>query len=110
MTPEGQTAKENIDIYVLTLSKLASFWSVVFSSFLSRKWKDNPQSRKKYLQVISGECLVSREFHGGPVLGLGAFTAEDLGSIPGQGTKIPQAIRKAKKQKVFVSKIHTELL
>ena len=26
-------------------------------------------------------------------LGLHAFTAEDLGSIPGQGTKIPQAMQ-----------------
>ena len=34
-------------------------------------------------------------------LGLSAFTAESLGSIPGRGTKIPQAVRhgKMKKQK-----------
>ena len=32
-----------------------------------------------------------QEFPGGPVvLGLRAFTAEGQGSIPGQGTKIPQ--------------------
>ena len=30
-------------------------------------------------------------------LGLCAFTAEGLGSIPGQGTKIPQAKKKEKK-------------
>ena len=31
------------------------------------------------------------EFPGGPALGLGAFTAMGPGSIPGWGTKIPQA-------------------
>ena len=32
-------------------------------------------------------------------LGLGSFTAEDLGSIPGQGTKIPQATLLGQKKK-----------
>ena len=32
-------------------------------------------------------------------LGLGAFTAESLGSIPGRGTKIPQATRHGQKEK-----------
>ena len=32
-------------------------------------------------------------------LGLGALTAEGAGSIPGQGTKIPQAVRPKKKKK-----------
>ena len=32
-------------------------------------------------------------------LGLCAFTAEDLGSIPGLGTKIPQALRRGQKKK-----------
>ena len=32
-------------------------------------------------------------------LGLGSFTAEDLGSIPGQGTKIPQATLLGRKKK-----------
>ena len=31
------------------------------------------------------------EFPGGPELGTHAVTAEGEGSIPGQGTKIPQA-------------------
>ena len=32
-------------------------------------------------------------------LGLGAFTAMGLGSIPGQGTKIPQAVQHGQKIK-----------
>ena len=32
-------------------------------------------------------------------LGLGAFTAEGPGSIPGQGTKIPQATWRGQKKK-----------
>ena len=32
-------------------------------------------------------------------LGLGAFTADGPGSIPGQGTKIPQAVRHGQKTK-----------
>ena len=31
-------------------------------------------------------------------LGLCAFTVEGLGSIPGQGTKIPQAVQRGQKQ------------
>ena len=37
------------------------------------------------------------EFPGGLWLGLGAFTARSPGSIPGQGTKIPQAVRHSQK-------------
>ena len=32
-------------------------------------------------------------------LGLCTFTAEGTGSIPGQGTKIPQAVRRSQKKK-----------
>ena len=38
-------------------------------------------------------------------LGLHAFTAEGLGSIPGQGTKIPQAARRDEKKKENFSMI-----
>ena len=31
-------------------------------------------------------------------LGLRAFTAEDVGSIPGRGTKVPQAVRCSQKK------------
>ena len=34
-----------------------------------------------------------REFPGSPVVRTQAFTAEGAGSIPGQGTKMPQAVR-----------------
>ena len=33
-------------------------------------------------------------------LGFRAFTAEGLGSIPGQGTKIPQAVQRGQKIKL----------
>ena len=66
----------------------------LFFSFLSRKWKDNPQSRKKN---IYKSYLLSVLYPGNSTvvqwLGLSAFTAEDLASIPGQGTKIPHATR-----------------
>ena len=39
-------------------------------------------------------------------LRLRAFTAEGSGSIPGRGTKIPQAVRRGQKQK---TKIKTEI-
>ena len=42
-------------------------------------------------------------------LGLGAFTAEGLGSTPGWGTKIPQAARcneKNKNKKIFLIKFN----
>ena len=32
-------------------------------------------------------------------LGLGAFSAKGPGSIPGRGTKIPQAVQRSQKQK-----------
>ena len=35
-------------------------------------------------------------------LGLGAFTAESLGSVPGCGTNIPQAVRCGQKKKKVV--------
>ena len=37
-------------------------------------------------------------------LGLGAFTAEGPGSIPGQGTKIPQATWRGQKKKKWALK------
>ena len=40
-----------------------------------------------------------REFLGGSVLGLLTFTAKGSGSIPGQGTKIPQATQQDQKKK-----------
>ena len=39
-------------------------------------------------------------------LGLGTFTAEGLGSIPGQGTKIPQATQHGQKIKITLKKIN----
>ena len=44
--------------------------------------------------------IAFREFSGGPaVLGLCAFISEGTGSIPSQGTKIPQAVRQGQKEK-----------
>ena len=40
----------------------------------------------------------TREFPGGPVVRTPAFTAKSVGSIPGWGTKTPQATRRGQKQ------------
>ena len=40
-------------------------------------------------QYTLNKNVLDREFPGGSVLGLCTFTAESLGSIPDQGTKIP---------------------
>ena len=45
------------------------------------------------LKVMTGE------FPGGQLLGLWAFTAKGPASIPGQGTRIPQAARHGQKKK-----------
>ena len=42
--------------------------------------------------------MVPRDFPGGPLVKILHFNARDVGSIPGQGTKIPHALR-AKKSK-----------
>ena len=49
--------------------------------------------------------IVIREFPCGPVVRTRYFHCHDLGSIPGQGTKILQAIQqgqKKKKKKTFI--------
>ena len=53
--------------------------------FLMRYW------RSPFKDEFSGNSLVVQW------LGLRAFTAEGLGSIPGRGTKIPQASKCGKK-------------
>ena len=42
--------------------------------------------------------MVHRDFPGGPVVKILRFNAGDVGSIPGQGAKIPHALQ-AKKSK-----------
>ena len=44
-------------------------------------------------------AVISGDFPGGPVVKTQSFTAADLGSIPGQGTKIPQTLWCRKKKK-----------
>ena len=50
---------------------------------------------KLNIQKSQGNLLLKTDFTGNSLavhwLGLGTFTAEGLGSIPGQGNKIPQA-------------------
>ena len=47
--------------------------------------------------------ITFREFPGGPVVRLCASTAGGMGSIPGQGNKIPQAARCSQKKKLHFS-------
>ena len=51
------------------------------------------------LYLIQGILASVRDFPGSPRLGLGALTTEGPGSIPGQGTKISQAIWSSQKKK-----------
>ena len=37
--------------------------------------------------------VMGQEFPGGPVIKTSPFNAEDMGSIPDRGTKIPHALR-----------------
>ena len=48
--------------------------------------------KELFLKMAFGNSLVVQW------LGLSAFTAEGLGSIPGRGTKIPQAVRRGQKK------------
>lgn len=64
------------------------------------------QTRRNWnsrLLLLFSKIAPSREFLGLQCLGLGAFTAEGLGSIPDRGTKIPHkshsAAKKQNKQK-----------
>ena len=52
-----------------------------------------------YIPLLIGNMQRAylREFPGGPVVSRQAFTAVGPGSIPGWGTKIPQAKKKKKK-------------
>ena len=56
----------------------------------------------KYLGEVSLRIqlfkMVHRDFPGGPVVKILRFNAGDVGSIPGQGAKIPHALQ-AKKSK-----------
>ena len=51
------------------------------------------------LYLIQGILASVRDFPGSPRLGLCALTTEGPGSIPGQGTKISQAIWSSQKKK-----------
>ena len=42
-------------------------------------------------RLVAAEELDSRDFAGGPLVKNLPFNAGDVGSIPGQGTKIPHA-------------------
>ena len=54
--------------------------------------KCNKQFKNEIKKAIPGNSLVVQW------LGLHTLTAEGLGSIPGQGTKIPQAAQQKKKK------------
>ena len=63
-----------------------------------------PRHERKYFETLGKDFHVSKEEKHGNFLavqwlGLYAFTAEGPGSIPGWGTKIPQATRPKKRTK-----------
>ena len=61
--------------------------------------KEQTIGTHNYLDGSPGIMLIGKkqnkteEFPGGPVVGTLTFTAEGLGSIPGWGNKIPQAVQ-----------------
>ena len=59
------------------------------------KWTHVVQTCVVQGSTVSGtkEIQKTEDFSGGPVVKNPPFNAGDLGSIPGQGTKIPNAVR-----------------
>ena len=53
----------------------------------------------KLKRFFTAKKVIDREFPGGPMIRAWPFTAVALGSIPGQGTKIPQATQLNRKRK-----------
>ena len=49
--------------------------------------------------MIYGKRYTFGEFAGGPVVRTLCFTAKGVGSVPGWGTKIPQAMKHGQKKK-----------
>ena len=68
-----------------------------------RDWKSNRIARgeKEERGLSSSVCSRSyfREFPGGPVVRTCHFYCGGLGSVPGQGTKIPQAMQHGQRKK-----------
>ena len=66
-------------------------------------WRNNGWKLFKFGERAKFTCSRSsvREFPGGPVVRLCAFTAEGTGSTPGRGTKILQAVQRGQKKKKF---------
>ena len=73
-----------------------------------RRWVGDPPSHLCKLNevplygisVLQLENITVQEFPGSPVVRIGAFTAEGPSLIPGQGTKIPQAVLRGQKKKM----------
>ena len=60
----------------------------------------SPSKSQDYFEAIHGILIQTGEdFLAVQWLRVGAFTAVGLGSIPGQGAKIPQAVRYGQKKK-----------
>ena len=66
-----------------------------YCGFSSRSWQSseylNKVSHMNFFCFPVHVKVVFRDFSGGPVVRIHTFTAEGVGSIPGWGTKIPQA-------------------
>ena len=58
---------------------------------LEIKTKINKWDLIKLKRFFTAKKVIDREFAGGPMIRAWPFTAVALDSIPGQGTKIPQA-------------------
>ena len=57
------------------------------------------EARGKKMAIETQRLRITRELLGGPVVRTQHFHCQGLGSIPGQGTKIPQASQCGQKKK-----------
>ena len=94
--------------------KFTKWWSVFLIPFVTpnseadykliTKWGSTRANsrghfRKKGIKICNLQETGNREFPGGPVVRTRCFQCNGPGSIPGRGTKIPQAMQRGPKEK-----------
>ena len=81
--------------YILNIP--ATNYGILFMPLVLEQWF----STFNMIRITWDDCEKRRawKFPGGPMVRTGAFTAQGLGSIPGEGTKIPQATQHSQKKK-----------
>ena len=80
--------------------------SLKFKNKIKFKKKKKAEKKKKefYFYNLNPQKSSRREFPNGPVIRTLEFSLQGLGSIPSQGTKIPQVAQYSQKKKKFSTK------